>query len=170
MRGFYFENHQNLKIESGQGFIQIGHLDLEAGSYMLWGKLSLGVNTAGGYPPPPWPDATGVAFLVLGEAEDQAYFGLKPASAENNGALALMCATTITRSRRARLHLINLYPLPIYCHHVKIMALQVDTLIEHEVGEEMLQAPEDREEALRDAILGAKLIDRTSISELMKKD
>jgi hypothetical protein len=169
MRGFYFENHNNLKIESGQGPIQIGQLDLEAGSYMLWGKLSLGVNTASGYPPLPWPHTTGVAFLVLGEAEDQAYYGLKPASAENNGTLSLMCAASISSSRRARLHLVNLYPLPVYCHHIKLMALQVDALVEHEVGEQRHEAPEDKEESFRDSILRAKLIDKASIRELMNK-
>lgn len=49
MRGFYFENHNNLKIVSGTSHNLIGHLDLEAGSYMVWGKLSLGVNVASGF-------------------------------------------------------------------------------------------------------------------------
>ena len=40
-----------------------------------------------------------------------------------------MCAAAISRSRRARLYLQNLYPLPVYTHFISIMALQVDTLV-----------------------------------------
>ena len=160
MRGFYFENHNNLKIESGKGHVLVGDIVLEAGSYMVWGKLSLGVNVASGYPPPPWPDTVGLASLVLGEADDQAYFGVKPDSAENNSTLNLICAATISRSRRARLYLINLYPLPVYCHDIKLMALQVDALAESEIGQDRNEAPVDEEERLRDAIFKAKLIDR----------
>jgi hypothetical protein len=170
MRGFYFENHNNLKIVSGTSHNLIGHLDLDAGAYMVWGKLSLGVNVATGYPPPPWPNAVGVASLVLGEADDRATFGVKPESAENNTTLNLMCAATINRSRRARLYLINLYPLPIYCHDIKLMALQVETLAEREVGEDRQDAPEDKEERLRDAMLMAKLSDRTLIRDLHNDD
>lgn len=160
MRGFYFENHNNLKIESGKGHILVGQLVLDAGSYMVWGKLSLGVNVASGYPPPPWPYATGLASLALGGADDQAYYGVKPDSAENNSTLNLMCAATINRSRRARLYLINLYPLPVYCHSIKLIALQVDTLTESEIGQDRDEAPADEEERLRDAIFKARLIDR----------
>lgn len=167
MRGFYFENHNNLKIVSGTSYNLIGHLDLEAGSYMVWGKLSIGVNVAGGYPPPAWPDAVGAASLALGEADDIAYFGVKPESAENNTNLNLMCAATITRGRRARLYVINLYPLPIYCHDIKLMALQIDSLVETEEGEDRQDAPEDKEERLRDAILKAKFKDRISIRDFI---
>ena len=162
MRGFYFENHNNLKIVSGTSYNLIGQIDLEAGSYMVWGKLSLGVSVAGGYPPPAWPNAVGVAALALGEADDIAYFGVTPESAENNTTVNLMCAATINRGRRARLYVINLYPLPIYCHDIKLMALQMETLAETEEGEDRQDAPEDKEEKLRDAILNAKL--RTHIS------
>lgn len=160
MRGFYFENHNNLKIESGKGHVLVGQLTLEAGSYMVWGKLSLGTNVAGGYPPPPWPYATGLASLVLGGADDQTYFGLKPDSAENNSTLNLMCAATISRSQRARFYLINVYPLPVYCHDIKLTALQVDTLIESEIGQDTNEAPADEEERLRDAIFKARVVDR----------
>ncbi len=167
MHGFYFENHNNLKIVSGTSHTLVGHLDLDAGSYMVWGKLSLGVNVQGGYPPPPWPHAVGVAFLALGNADDQAYFGVKPSSAENNTNLNLMCAATIDRGRRARLYVLNLYPLPVYCHHIKLMALHLDSLVEREVGDDRMDAPEDRDEALRDAILKAKLVDRATIRDFL---
>jgi hypothetical protein len=163
MRGFYFENHNNLQILSGMGHNLIGHLDLGAGSYLVWGKLSLGVN-ATGYPQAPWPYAIGVASLVLGGADDIASFGVKPDSAENNAICNLMCAATVTQSRRARLYLINLYPLPIYCHHIKLMALQVDTLAESEVGEHRPEAPEER---LRDAVIKASSQNRTLIGDLL---
>jgi hypothetical protein len=35
MSGFYFENHKQPKSE--RGFTLLGQLDLEVGSYMLWG-------------------------------------------------------------------------------------------------------------------------------------
>src|SRR5262245_49903250 len=127
MRGFYFENHNNLKIASGTSHNLIGQLDLEAGAYLVWGKLSLGVNVQTGYPPPPYPFAVGMASLALGDADDTAYFGVRPESSENNATLNLMCAATINRHRRARLYVINLYPLPIFCHSIKLTALQVDT-------------------------------------------
>lgn len=166
MRGYSFENHKNLKVVSGTGSNLVGHLDLEAGSYLVWGKLSLGVNVAGGYPPPPWPDATGVAFLALGDSDDMAFYGVKPVSAENNTTLNLMCAATISRARRARLYLHNLYPLAVYCHSIKLMALEVDPLVERETGEDRQDAPEDEDDRLRDAILKAKLTDRLHISKL----
>lgn len=172
MRGLYFENHNGLIIESGQGIIRVGHLDLEAGSYMLWGKLSVGVSVSNGLPPPAYPYTSGVAYLVLGDADDEAIFRVKPEVAENSDTLSLMCAASIDRSRRARLSLINLYRLPIICFHVKMVALQVDTLVQYEVGRDG-PAPEDqeeREERLRTAILRAKLTDRPSISELMKEE
>ena len=134
---------------------------------MVWGKLSVGVNVASGYPPPAWPDAVGVAALALGEADDMAYFGVKPESAENHCTLSLMCAATITPGRRARLYVNNLYPLPIYCSDIKLMALQMDTLTETEEGEDRQDAPEDKEERLRDAILKAKMSDRTKIRDLL---
>lgn len=167
MRGFYFENHNNLKIVAGTSHNLIGHIDLEAGSYMVWGKLSLGVNVASGYPPPAWPDAVGVATLALGEADDIAYFGVKPESAENNTTVNLMCAATINRGRRARLYVINLYPLPIFCHDIKLMALQLDTLAETEEGEDRHDAPEDKADQLRDAILNARFRDRISIRDFI---
>lgn len=160
MRGFLFENHTTVKVQSGTGPILLGHLDLEPGAYLVWGKLSVGVNGISGYPPPPWPDATGAAFLALGAADDMAFYGVKPASAENNGNISLMCAATITRGRRARLYLQNLYPLPVFCNFAKVMALQVETLTEREIGEDRQDAPEDAEERLRDAIIKAKLSDR----------
>lgn len=170
MRGYSFENHNNLKIVSGAPATLVGHLDLEAGSYLAWGKLSLGVNVAGGYPPPPYPHATGVAFLALGDADDTAYFGVKPDAAENNATLNLMCAATIPRSRRARLYLLNLYPLPVYCHHIRLMALQVDALVEREAGEDQQEAPTDEQERLRDAIMKGKVTDGLHIAKLFDKD
>lgn len=170
MSGFYFENHNNLKIVTGTGHTLIGHLDLDAGSYMVWGKLSLGVNVASGYPPPPWPNAVGVATLALGSADDIAYYGVKPESAENNTTLNLMCAATIDRSRRARLYLMNLYPLPVFCHSIKLMALKIDSLAEREVGEDRQDAPEDKEDRLRNAIFTAKLFDRKWIRDIADDD
>ncbi|HKY45093.1 MAG TPA: hypothetical protein VJM50_18525 [Pyrinomonadaceae bacterium] len=167
MRGFYFENHNNLKIVSGTSHNLIGHIDLEAGSYMVWGKLSLGVNVASGFPPPPWPHAVGVATLALGGADDIAYFGVLPESAENNTTLNLMCAATITRGRRARLYIMNLYSLPIYCHNIKLMALQIDTLAETETGEDRQDAPEDKEDRMRKALLHVSVKDRSLIRDLI---
>jgi hypothetical protein len=169
MPGFYFENHNNIKVESGQHSVQIGALDLEPGAYMVWGKFSFGINVAGGYPPPAWPYAAGVAFLSLGEADDSAYYGLKPESAENNGAISLMCATTITRALPARIHVLNLYPLPVYCHQIKLMAIQLDSLVEREVGTDNFDAPRDKEQALRERIIRGEATDRKALSELLKK-
>ena len=168
MRGFYFENHNNLKIVSGTSHNLIGHLDLEAGSYMVWGKLSIGVNVASGFPPPPWPNAVGLASLALGGADDIAYFGVKPESAENNTNVNLMCAATINRGRRARLYVINLYPLPIYCHDIKLMALQIDTLTETESGDDRQDAPEDKDERLRDSLLRVSVHDRALIRDMIR--
>lgn len=167
MRAFSFENHTNLKIASGTGHNLIGQLELDAGSYLVWGKLSLGVNVQSGYPPPAYPYTAGMASLALGEADDIAFFGVKPDPGENNATLNLMCAATINRSRRARLYLINLYSVPVYCHAIKVMALQVDSLSEHELGQDRRDAPEDKEERLRDALLKAKISDRSLFTDVI---
>lgn len=166
MRGFYFENHNNLKIVSSTSHNLIGHIDLEAGSYMVWGKLSLGVGT-GDFPPLPWPHAVGVATLALGEADDIAYFGVKPESAENNATVNVMCAATIDRGRRARLYVINLYPLPIFVHNIKLMALQIDKLAETEQGEDRQDAPEDKADQLRDAMVNPRIRDQIFIRDFI---
>lgn len=167
MRGFSFVNNGNIKVDSS-GAVLVGQLELEPGSYLLWGKLSIGVNVATGYPPPAWPYTAGAAFLALGTTADQCYFGLKPEAGGNNSAVNLMCATTITRHQRARLYLQNLYPLATYGHFIRILALQVDQLAEREVGDGRINAPQDQEELLRDAIQRARLTDQTALSELLK--
>lgn len=82
-----------------------------------------------------------------------AYYGLTPESALNHETLNLMCAANVDRPRRARLYVQNLYPLPVYCNTSKIMALQLDTLVETERGEDRQDAPADEDERLRDALL-----------------
>ena len=51
----------------------------------------------------------------------------------------------------------------------KPMAIDLDALVANEIGEHTVVAPEDREERTRDAILRAKLSDRSLISELKKE-
>lgn len=168
MRGFYFENHTGAKIESGKGQVLVAHLDLDPGAYMVWGKLNLGVNVDSGYPPPAWPDAVGIVTLGLDRADDNAYYGVKPASAENNTSVGLMCAATIDRAQRARLYVMNLYPLPVFCHGIRLMALQLDSLSEHEVGEDVQNAPEDTEARIRDLATRARAVDRELLGRLFR--
>jgi hypothetical protein len=168
MNGFYFENHNNLAIDSGTGPTLIGHLDLDPGSYMVWGKLRVGVNVGTGTPGPTWPYATGLAALILGQADDAASYGVKPESAENNATLNLMCAATIDRTRPARLYLINLYPLRIYCHTIRLMALQLEALTETEVGDDREEMP--IRERLRDTIIQGRANHRELIKKLVDDD
>ena len=51
---------------------------------MVWGQTVAGVNVASGFPPPPWPNAVGVASLALGEVDDIALFWSQARTAENN--------------------------------------------------------------------------------------
>jgi hypothetical protein len=138
---------------------------------MLWGKLNVGINVQGGYPPPAWPHAGGAAILALGDAEDQAYVGLKPDAAENNDSITLMFATHIDQNRRARLYVINTHPLPIYCNAIKLMAIQLESLDEDQSGQRATRyAPreEQEEEHIRTTLFRAEPIRHVVMEKLLK--
>lgn len=95
---------------------------------------------------------------------------MKPDAAENNGVISLMCVATTARSRRTQLYLQNLYRHPLFTQYIRIIALQVDTLIEREVGKSNVDAAEAREAQLRDLVIHGKAYDHAMLSELLKRE
>ena len=159
MRAFYFENNTTQRIPppGATGHILVGHLELNPGDYLIWGKMCVGTNANSGYPPPGWPHGGGAATLAYADGSDQAYVSIKPDSGENNDTVSLILAAQSDRSRKARLYFINPYPLAVFVNTVRIIALQVESVTPTIVGEDHTNAPIDQQEAMRDAIMSARL-------------
>lgn len=156
MQGYAHVNHQNVRVESGKGFQLVAALELQAGEHIVWGKLSFGVN-ASSYPPPQYPHTVAVAALGWHDAEDTASLGVFPESGHNNGNLNLMLAGKAPRAMRARFYVTNLYPIPIFVHHIWLTAVKLDGLNFSQTGTDKVRdTPEDEDEKLRQAMINAR--------------
>lgn len=165
---WYHENNVTQRIESsGRGYILVGQLDLEPGEYLVWGKLSAGVNASSAYPGPAWPHGGGHALLAYGDGHDGAYVSIKPESGDNNDTVTLLTASKHNLPRKARLYFINPYPLPVFINTVRIAALQVDRVTSAITGESYDSVPEDPADKLRSQILRS-VYDVNDIAKYLK--
>jgi len=146
MEAYFYANHKTQAFDSStpSGFRLVGELDLPAGNYVVVAKADIGVNVAGGYPLPPWPDGGGALALSLGGAGDTAYAAVKPESGENCENLCVMLAAQIDSPRQARLFFINPYPLPVYVNEVRLTAMQFDNVNIVEIGSESISLPNEK--------------------------
>ena len=150
---FYQENNLTQRVESGGGYVLVGQLDLEPGEYLVWGKISAGVNASSGYPPPALPYAGGHALLAYADAHDSTYVSIQPESGANNETVTLLTAGKTASHRSARLYFANPYPLPVFINALRMAALRVDGLVTRMVGESADTVPEDPAERLRKLML-----------------
>ncbi len=165
---WYHENNVTQRLDSSsRGYILVGQLDLEPGEYLVWAKLSVGVNASSGYPGPAWPHGGGHALLAYGDGHDGAYVSIKPESGDNNDTVALLTAGKRNLPRKARLFFINPYPLTVFINTVRIAALQLETLTSAIVGEDNDSVPEDPADKLRNQILRS-VYDVNDISKYIK--
>jgi hypothetical protein len=146
MEAFFYANHTSQIFDSVStpGYRLIGELQLDPGSYVVFAKADIATNVASGYPPPPWPHGGGAVSLTLGGSNDTAYAAVKPESGDNIETVALMVAAEIGRSRRARLYILNPYPLRTVVNSVRLTALRVDKLKVSEVGTDVTTLPEEK--------------------------
>jgi hypothetical protein len=134
MKAFFFASHQAQIFDSVStpGHRLVGSLDLPPGKYLVIAKADVGTNVATGYPPPPSPYGGGALTLRYGGANDEAYIGVKPESAENNENAALMVAAD--GRGPARLFFIATSSLRTVVNSARIAALKLDDLSIVQVG------------------------------------
>ena len=166
---FYHETNVTQRVESGNrsGYVQVGLIDLDPGEYLVWAKLSVGVNASSSYPGPAWPYGGGHALLVYGDGHDGTYVSIKPDSGENNETVALLTAGKSNLRRKARLYFFNPYPLPVFVNTVRMAALQLERLTSAIIGESADNVPEDPDDRMRNLILRS-VHDVSTIAEHLK--
>ena len=125
MRAFYFAN-PSARVDEGKR--EVGELNVDAGSYVVFAKANIGTNVATGYPPPPSGDGGGLFELQFAGHHDETYVAIKPESGENQETASLMLAADTEGPNRVRLQFLNPYPLPVWVNSIRIVALQVDDL------------------------------------------
>src|SRR5690242_7299053 len=107
---FYQETNITQRAETGGGYVLVGQIDLDPGEYLVWGKMSVGVNASSSYPGPTLPYGGGHALLAYADAHDSSYVSIQPESGANNETVTLLTAGKSASHRSARLYFANPYP------------------------------------------------------------
>src|SRR3954466_8921438 len=110
MRAFYYAN-PGVRVDNGRR--EVGELNVDAGSYVVFAKANIGTNVASGYPPPPSSNGGGLFELQFAGHHDGTYVAIKPDSGENQETASLMLAADTEGPGRARLWFANPYPLTV---------------------------------------------------------